>query len=490
MAKPNSERLGRRKFMKAAAGGTTASLLAGCTGGGGGSSPTPRVVTRIVEEEGETVVKTVKRGSEVHILTDFTTDSWQQYWDQNRESFQEETGQGVNIEYTGVSTSGVQRLGTLIQSGAAPEVYYGGIKLESQFALQNQFTHLEMIDELFGADAPLGELIFESPAMEILYGPWVFPMNIYLNHPLVYRRDIYEELGLSEPANWSELLENVRTIDEADDIEARGIGIGGGAKAGNDFQAWLRSNDAARYRWTDDSRSDVEVWFPEDKTIETMEFMQELRQYAPDPAGTSWGDSFNWYASGRVAHVLDINAWHAQVAAGAENDEVAQGTDVMLAPPNDGVDPVDRGFYQITGPTVMRNSDNVEGGKEWIRHAHGSVEKLAQGNSFSPLRLLPTTKAVFETDTYTQNPMFEKYPNLLDVAEKLALELAPHYEHPDRPITGATMYTFSLGYNDRMIQDLWSGQSPQQVLDTWRPRYREALAEGKDLAAGVEEGEG
>lgn len=52
-------RLNRRNFL--AAGSAAALGLAGCTGGGGGGdTPTARVETRIVEQEGETVVKTVR----------------------------------------------------------------------------------------------------------------------------------------------------------------------------------------------------------------------------------------------------------------------------------------------------------------------------------------------------------------------------------------------------------------------------------------------
>lgn len=49
----------RRRFLKSTAALAGAGLAAGCTGGGG-STPTPRVETRIVREEGGTVVKTVK----------------------------------------------------------------------------------------------------------------------------------------------------------------------------------------------------------------------------------------------------------------------------------------------------------------------------------------------------------------------------------------------------------------------------------------------
>ncbi|MDX1746873.1 MAG: twin-arginine translocation signal domain-containing protein, partial [Halobacteriales archaeon] len=49
----------RRRFLKTTAALAGAGLAAGCTGGGGGT-PTPRVETRIVREEGGTVVKTVK----------------------------------------------------------------------------------------------------------------------------------------------------------------------------------------------------------------------------------------------------------------------------------------------------------------------------------------------------------------------------------------------------------------------------------------------
>lgn len=49
---------GRRKFLTAA-GVAATGLLTGCTGGGG-RTPTARVETRIVREEGGTVVKTVR----------------------------------------------------------------------------------------------------------------------------------------------------------------------------------------------------------------------------------------------------------------------------------------------------------------------------------------------------------------------------------------------------------------------------------------------
>lgn len=68
--KTDASSSGRRTFLKTA-GVAATGLLAGCTGGGG-STPTPRVETRIVREEGGTVVRTVRVTAESFPSEDIT----------------------------------------------------------------------------------------------------------------------------------------------------------------------------------------------------------------------------------------------------------------------------------------------------------------------------------------------------------------------------------------------------------------------------------
>lgn len=75
-------------------------------------------------------------GDELHVLTDLSSDEWQEYWnDELVPGFEEEHDLSVDLEYTGLDEVGRQRLATLMQAQDQPAIVYewGMDELERRF---------------------------------------------------------------------------------------------------------------------------------------------------------------------------------------------------------------------------------------------------------------------------------------------------------------------------------------------------------------------
>jgi multiple sugar transport system substrate-binding protein len=304
-------------------------------------------------------------------------------------------------------------------------------------------------------------------------------------YSFIYRTDIYDRLGLSVPETWEELLENARIIDEDEETDARGFGIGGGKnlKASTHFVILLATVGGGRYRWKTEGE-EAEVWLDEEHVTEVLEFANELAEYSLDPSSMTWTSSIENWVAGNLAQDFSLNAWAAGASYRA-NPEIGLNTGVALPPVREGADPLDRGCISVEGTPVIRNSTNPDGGKELWKFMHSDPDTIGETFLQEPMRFLPTYESVLESDTYTNAEFFQVEDGyFLDLNQKIIEEHVPQLASTERPQTPATLYADSYPYaSDMMNAVLAQDRSPEEAYQQGLEEAENRLQEGKDRSA-------
>lgn len=279
---------------------------------------------------------------------------------------------------------------------------------------------------------------------------WTTPHG-YRATTFVYRRDVYEELGLEPPSSFTDVLENARAIDQSDRSLA-GYALPGESpgeyasaervKSRHEFQTYLARMGISPVglRWQDpDRRRRLEVHFPERQVTALLEFFEELADYSPDPSQIGWDTAASrWLASGRprepqfVQQLHCNNALTALAAASAENEDitgdqrnqferVAGVTGITTLPlwQEGGVDRTDSWLSkpELEGYLLVENGPNVPGARELLSWLYATDAERTRRLYHPPSPTLPAVEGVIESTTYRQHPLFAAWPRVLDQAE-------------------------------------------------------------------------
>lgn len=427
--------------------------------------------------------------SEVHLLMDYTSEAWQKRWEETLvPGFKEEhPDTSVNVEYVGFQGNSEQRLTTLIQSGNPPNAYQGSPNETSDLLLEDQGTPTnEVVDFLQETN---GEIWYDEI---IQFGPdndyYYVPHGIYTVGTVSYRSDIYDQLGLEVPGTWDELLTNVEEIDTDSDIDARGYSVGAGkaGKADSEFDTYLSCADAEIFRWKSDAQEEVELWFPEDKVVETLSFMEQLAEYSTDPSSNSWAGTLKYWAGGRIAHLWHLNAWSAGIADAAGVSSIARNTDIFQTPIKDGEDPPHRGDTTLDSAFLL-DAGGKEQTKEFFKYIYNSPQRTAENLLLEPMRFLPPYKGFMENETYKNAEVFQKYDgHLYDLNKKCFDEVMPNLSSPDVPTTAITWYVQRFPITSEMVnQVIVQGRNKTDAYRDARAKLEERTSEAREKREAV-----
>jgi len=460
----------RRRVLQATGAGASLAV-AGCLDGGGGEG---------TDEPGE---GNGEPSGEVRWLMDYNDDEWQDYWaglvDEYESEYSDVT---INMEYVGFQGESGQRLQNLFQSGDPPELFQGTLPEMGLIVGDGRGIPVndvnDNIREFYDDDIKLIESAKLGGSAE-----WLVPHGWQTISTFTYRSDIYDQLSLEEPETWDDLLNNAEAIDNDGDIDARGFGLAAQktGKSSSVFDGFFRSNGGYYYEEVD---GEVEVWFPEDKAIETLEFLKQLGQYSPDPASLSWGPTIKFWLSNRIAQTDFVSAWIQDIAFDSDLPDLATSTDLAELPlPSADADPVDRGLVLIDGTPLIQGS-NVEAAKHWLTWLYASDVERTAGLNLQNLRLLPSTDAVFESDQYQNSEEMQRGDGYMAEQQDKVRDIAENKSDPSRPRTIATSYVTRFPINEEMMNAvIIGGTSPSDAVAEAKSRYEERLKEGKEKVA-------
>ncbi|MFB6170189.1 MAG: ABC transporter substrate-binding protein [Haloarculaceae archaeon] len=473
----------RRRFVEAVGSGALAGL-AGCTGGDESSGGTPGG-TQTTGGDGSSADGGAGgdggSSTEIHLLTDYSSESWQRRWEETIiPSYESETGNSVNLEYTGMQGNARNRLMTLIQSGDTPNSFQSTPDTVAPLVMRGQTVSVtDLVNEL---ESRYGSILGKEL---IVHGGEVrnVPHGLYYG-ALNYRADIYDRLSLSEPTTWDDLLSNAEAIDTDADVAARGFGLSAvkAGKSSAEFESVLNTAGAHLFEWKDREAGTIQIWFPEDPVVEALSFMEQLGEYSPDPSSISWGPGLKYWAGGRIAQQMHLNAWPAGVAAGAGADDIARHTGVVKYPNKAGVDPDTRGFNDIDTATLF-DTDGADATREFFRMLYGSPERVAGNHAMEPMRFIPAYEGFMDTEHYQSIDIFQQYDgHLLELNRKIVSDVAPELSSPKRPRTLERMYVLAGPMLANMVnQVVIQGRNKSDAYRECRERIADRLERARSF---------
>lgn len=468
--------LDRRRFIGGLGAGV-ALVTAGCSGSGDGRDGAG-------EADG---TETTPGVDEIHVLMDYASDAWQTRWKEEIiPGFEDEYGVSVNMEFVGFQGTSEQRLQTLIQSGDFPNSYQGSTSETADIIASGNAVPATDVNE--DTQETNGEFGFDPSLITYQGEQWYVPHLIYATGTISYRTDIFDDLGLDPAETWSDLLSNAEAIDNDGNTEARGYNVGGTktGQSGVELETLLRCAGGGVFRWKTDAREEAEVWFDEDRVVETLEFMQQLTQYSPNPTQTTWTQSLKYWAAGRIGQCFFLSAWPAGVAESADVSSVAQNTDITPLPVKEGADPLDRGYISPDSATLF-DTDGSEAAKDFFRYLYGSEQRTIENLLMQPMRSFPAHQGILEKDAYRNADVFQQYDgHLYELNRKVRDDVLPKLSSPERPTTLATEYAGRFPILAETVNNVLAvGESPESAHEEARSRLERRLQEGKEMAANL-----
>lgn len=187
----------RKRFLPIVALGAVAVLgLAACSSGGDGNADGD------VDGSGKTL--------DVWIMQGTNPDS-EAFFAEVADAFEAETGATLNVEYVQWADAH-DRFVTSIAGGTTPDVAETGTTWTAEFADAGALAPIGDHVDAAGLGDDLVDGLVESGTYDgELYGmPWYAGVR-----SLVYRSDVFEELGLSAPTTWQEIVEAGEAIKAA-----------------------------------------------------------------------------------------------------------------------------------------------------------------------------------------------------------------------------------------------------------------------------------
>ncbi len=252
----------------------------------------------------------------------------------------------------------------------------------------------EDVSDLWGEPEIADNLTSTKDAMTIDGKQWGVPYTYY-QWGVYYRKDIYEELGLKEPANWEEMKSNCQAVVGSGracyTIGTKFLWTAGGwfdylnmRTHGFDFHMELARGNVA---WTDDRVKQTFANWRE--LIDMGGFVENHQNY-------SWQESLPFIVNGEAAAILKGNFVVAPLReAGLDDSKL----DFHQFPPiTDGV------ALAEDAPTdtfhIPAKAQNKEAARAFLRHVVSSNEQTEINNGKNLGQLPVNTSASIDDDKF------------------------------------------------------------------------------------------
>lgn len=421
------------------------------------------------------------------MMTDYNTEPWQRKWKQEIiPGFEDQSDSTVRYNLT---TSPPQAPSTqeLVAEGDPPEVYHNTAVMVARHALEDDLQPVDnLVDDLVAAN---GDLHVEYP-IRSEGEPHIVPHGLHLGGVLHYRRDVYDELGLSVPETWAELVENARVIDESDQFDTRGFAVSGvdasADKTRDDFISWLYTAGGRFWRWQDEPGDRVELDFQTEQVRATLNLMNRLAQYSPKPAEIGGASTVGAWLDGNIAQCLFPNALLAGLTYDIESDpaqeralSISPNTAVAPAPLRDRtLDPPTRGWVRVNGTPLFRGG-NTEYAEQFLRYMYEGPQRQADKNNVT-MRSLPPYEGILETDEYRSTEIYQAEEGyFLDLERQLLDKVLPLHAGT-RPRTPAARYAMQRMPPDTTAE--WQDADPDILTEL----VQAVLVDGKSIDEEIE----
>ena len=265
---------------------------------------------------------------------------------------------------------------------------------------------------------------------------WGVPYSSYTMH-LEYRKDLLEKKGLKEPRTWGDLLNAAKALTEDLDkdgkIDRYGIALPLKREysVGVMFLSFLWGNGGHVL----DPKGNVVFDSPE--TVQTLEFLKELFQYAPPGVSSySWMELDSTYVSDKVAITM-FSALKPLGDAIEANKEIAKNTGIAAFPTR-LASQKQKGRWANMSWMVMEGSKSPELAKDFVAYWM-EPKRLINYYHADPIFVVPGEIPIIQSPDYWKHPLLSEYrPAIEKMIELNAAGVDPNMENPGvlQPATG------------------------------------------------------
>ncbi len=223
-------------------------------------------------------------------------------------------------------------------------------------------------------------------------------LNNQTSSNLFYRKDLLEAAGVEPPKYWEDLL-NVAKKTTRNGVYGNSLPYGRNAMTSTMMVMFVKQSGGSIVN------PDLSVAFNSPEVVATLEFLKEIREYAPPGADSySWGETVNSFVTGNAAcapytgrPLFLVNSQNPSLA-----DKISR---VPYPHLKSGRAAYDCPFNSLFIP---RGSKNVAGAKLLARELFRKNTSI-QILHTAPGHNLPTLKSVADAPEFYDHPLIHKY---------------------------------------------------------------------------------
>lgn len=377
-----------RAFQAAAAGAIVLALGA-CSGGAASDMPLGNGSNG---DGGGTLVVPVNRSP------------WLPAYKSLVQKYQQETGVSIELREFPYEEMRTQQINDVQNGTDVFDVYQLDEVYMAEFFLNKWVRPFTDIDPAFKLDPEVnsyGDFSYWDPERKISSAETGELIAAPLNgnvHLLMYRKDLYDQLGLQVPTTWDEAIANGKSAQEAGAVEygytMRTQGVSSGAAITYDFLPLLYSFGG---KWFKDEGTD---WTPQVNTPEAIAAATTLRDLAKlGPAATTTLGQAEVIAAMQAGQTLQVHVVAAaaeQLESEGDSNVVGEvGYSVMPSGPT-GEHGVASGTWALTVPTGL-DDDRAKRALSFIKWIESKDVQL----EFAKLGGIPTRSDALESEDFT-----------------------------------------------------------------------------------------
>ena len=291
-----------------------------------------------------------------------------------------------------------QKITLAIASGAPLDVFTSPVALAPKLGRDGKLMNLNgMIDSLGGKDEwyPTTLIELNGKVVAVPYGTG--------GQVLWYRKDLFDEAGLTAPERWPEWLNvSAKLTDKSKGMFGMALPA---AKHHSTFM-WF-----SVFLWQSHSQifnEKLEVILDNPNSVEALEFYIKMLQYVPEGAGQwSYYDILDAYTSGKTAMTM----YHGRVLGRlyADAPHLLPVSRVSFLPYNK----MKSTWNDLNYNAISAGTEHPEESVAWLRFMN-VPENAAKFQLTIPGHLAPVTEAQKQALLASGNQMLEENPEIAD----------------------------------------------------------------------------
>lgn len=247
----------------------------------------------------------------------------QQQTDEWIDKYEEEHDVKVRVNWDFLEEADIRS--QTVQDMAAGTGYYQVIQVGTHhMPLLAENEWIVSLEDYFTEDYKADEIV-EASRSTASYEGKMYGAPIYheATH-LVYRHDIFNELGIEPPDTLEEVTEAAKKVTEETDIA--GIALRGQRGNGINHVSWKQYLHAFGGEWLENNESPFKPAFNSEKGIRATEWYTNLIQnYAPEGMQTAnWRDVMSSFMAGEVAMTIDATSIGRRIVSNEASDVIGK----------------------------------------------------------------------------------------------------------------------------------------------------------------------